>query len=116
MNSNQRRPAVLGHIGIEVTNLTQSKKFYQALLSELGFQIVMDNENAVGFTNQTFQVWLAKPVEQRVKRRSPSGEEFIVADHLAILVQDSQLVDAVEKEMRRKGFEPLFPSEEHPDF
>ncbi len=76
----------------------------------------MDNENAVGFSNQNFQVWLAKPVKQRVERGSPSSEEFIVADHIAILVQDSQTVDAVQKGMKRKGFEPLFPSEEHPEF
>ena len=76
----------------------------------------MDNESAAGFSNQNIQVWLAKPVKQRVKRGSPSCEEFIVADHLAILVQDSQMVDAVQKGMKRKGFEPLFPSEEHPEF
>jgi predicted transcriptional regulator of viral defense system len=76
----------------------------------------MDNENAVGFSNQTFQIWLATPQKQRVKRKSPVGEEFIVADHLAILVQDRKTVDAANKEMEKNGFKALFPCEEHPEF
>ena len=110
------RQAVVGHVGIEVRNLAESKKFYQALLEGLAFEVVMENENAVGFSNRTFQVWLAKPQKPRLKRKSPAGEEFIVADHLAILVQNSQVVDAVEKAMKKHGFEPLFPCEEHPEF
>jgi len=116
MNTEKHKPAVIGHVGIEVTNLANSKKFYQTMLSGLGFQIVMDNDNAVGFSNQTFQIWLARPEKTRITRDSPIGEEFIVAEHLAILVNDSQTVDAVEKEMKKTGFDPLFPSEEHPEF
>jgi len=116
MISNKQAQAVVGHVGIEVSNLRQSKKFYGALLSAIGFEVVMENENAVGFSNQNFQVWLAKPQKPRVKRKSPADKEFIVADHLAILVQDKATVDAVEKEMKKNGFEPLFPYEEHPEF
>jgi catechol 2,3-dioxygenase-like lactoylglutathione lyase family enzyme len=116
MPSTKQPPAIVGHIGIEVINLPESKKFYRALLNKLGFEVVMDNENAVGFSNQTFQIWLAKPQKQRVKRKSPAGEEFIVADHLAILVQEKATVDAVDKEMSKSGFTPLFPCEEHPEF
>lgn len=110
------KSAIIGHVGIEVTNLKESKKFYRALLSELGFEVVMENENAVGFSNQNFQVWLVKPQEQRVKRKSPEEEEFIVADHLAILAQDKAAVDAVDGEMSKQGFKALFPCEEHPEF
>jgi catechol 2,3-dioxygenase-like lactoylglutathione lyase family enzyme len=116
MNIKKTEPAVIGHVGIEVSDLDKSKKFYQTLLDCLGFQIVMDNENAVGFSNMVFQVWLARPQKKRVRRESPIGEEFIVADHLAILVGDSQTVEYVQKRMKKNGFEPLFPYEEHPEF
>jgi hypothetical protein len=59
---------------------------------------------------------LAKPQKERVKRKSPSGEEFIVADHLVILVQDKAAVDDVDKAMSKQGFKALFPCEEHPEF
>ncbi len=106
----------MGHVGIEVTDLQKSKKFYRALLGKLDFELVMDDESAAGFSNGNFQVWLAKPMKQRLTRGSPLGEEFIVADHLAILVHDKATVDAVDKAMNEAGFEPLFPCEEHPEF
>jgi catechol 2,3-dioxygenase-like lactoylglutathione lyase family enzyme len=108
--------AIVGHVGIEVSNLNNSKKFYKALLGVLGFKTIMDTEDGVGFSNQNFQVWLGELRQPRVKRKSPTGEEFVVADHLAILVQDRKIVDSAEREMKKNGFEVLFPCEEHPEF
>jgi catechol 2,3-dioxygenase-like lactoylglutathione lyase family enzyme len=108
--------AIIGHVGIEVSNLGNSKRFYKALLGGLGFKTIMDTEDGVGFSNQNFQVWVGELREPRVKRQAPTGEEFVVADHLAILVQDKGTVDAVEREMKKKGFKALFPCEEHPEF
>jgi catechol 2,3-dioxygenase-like lactoylglutathione lyase family enzyme len=108
--------SIVGHVGIEVSNLSRSKKFYKALLDGLGFKVIMDAEDGVGFSNQNFQVWLAELKKSRVKREAPTGEEFVVADHLAIRVQDKKSVDAVEKEMKKNGFQALFPCEEHPQF
>ncbi len=116
MTAESHEGVVVGHVGIEVTNLVKSKEFYQTMLECLGFQIVLDNGNAVGFSNQSFQVWLAKPEKARVRRDSPDREDFIIADHLAILVRNHHAVDVVENVMKEHGFEPLFPCEEHPEF
>jgi len=116
MVSNKQVQAVVGHVGIEVSSLSRSRKFYEALLGGLGFKMIMDSEDGVGFSNQRFQVWVGELRESRVRREAPTGEEFVVADHLAILVQDKGTVDAVERRMKKKGFEALFPCEEHPQF
>jgi catechol 2,3-dioxygenase-like lactoylglutathione lyase family enzyme len=116
MASDKQAQAIVGHVGIEVSNLDNSKKFYKALLGVLGFKIIMDTADGVGFSNQSFQVWVSQLLERRVKRRAPTGEEFVVADHLAILVQDKGTVDVVAREMKKKGFKALFPCEEHPEF
>ena len=108
--------AMIGHVGVEVASISKSRKFYSALLANLGFDVILENENTLGFSNLIFQIWLAKPQKLRVKRESPSGEEFIVADHLAILAESREAVDAVEREMSKSGFAPLFPCEEHPEF
>ena len=108
--------AIVGHVGIEVSNLGVSRKFYRALLEGLGFKIMMDTEDGVGFSNESFSVWLGELQEPRVKRKAPTGEEFVVADHLAIFVQDKGIVDAVERKMKNSGFKPLFPCEEHAAF
>ena len=116
MVSSKPTQAVVGHVGVEVSNLSNSRKFYKVLLEGLGFKIIMDTEDGVGVSNQSFQVWLGELREQRVKRKAPTGEEFVVADHLAILVQDKETVDAVERKIKNNGFEALFPCEEHPEF
>jgi hypothetical protein len=54
--------------------------------------------------------------KSRVKRKAPTGEEFVVADHLAIFVTDKKAVYDIEKEMKKNEFEALFPCEEHPQF
>jgi len=116
MLSGKQSQAVVGHVGIEVSNLSESKKFYKALLEGLGFEVIMDTEEGVGFSNQNFAVWLGELRESRVKRKAPTGEEFVVADHLAIFVPNKKAVFDIEKEMKNKGFEALFPFEEHPQF
>ena len=108
--------AIVGHVGIEVSNLSVSKKFYKTLLGGLGFKVIMDSEDGMGFSNRNFQVWVAESRRPRVKRDAPTGEEFVVADHLAILVQNKISIDDIEKVMKKNGFEPLFPCEEHVQF
>ena len=116
MDSIKQNQANVGHVGIEVTNLVNSKKFYMALLEGLGFKVIMDEEDGVGFSNGGFQVWVSQSKKSRVKRGAPTGEEFVVADHLAILVADKAGVDGVERRMKKSGYDPLFPCEEHPQF
>ncbi len=116
MASSKQTQTVVGHVGIEVSNMNRSKKFYKTLLEGLGFSIIMDEEDGAGFSNQNFQVWLGSSQKPRVKRDRPTGEEFVVADHLAILVPEKKNVDAVEKIMMKNGFKALFPCEEHPEF
>jgi catechol 2,3-dioxygenase-like lactoylglutathione lyase family enzyme len=116
MTSNTQDEAVVGHVGIEVKSLPQSKKFYETLLGALGFSIIMESELGIGFSNQNFAVWLGESSEPRVKRKAPTGEEFVVADHLAILVPDKKIVFEIERKMKENGFKSLFPCEEHPQF
>jgi catechol 2,3-dioxygenase-like lactoylglutathione lyase family enzyme len=116
MVSDKHTQAIVGHVGIEVSDLGNSKKFYKALFGGLGFKVIMDTEDGVGFSNQDFSVWVGELRESRVRRKAPTGEEFVVTDHLAILVQDKKAVYDIEREMKKNGFEALFPCEEHPQF
>lgn len=116
MNGENQIQTTIGHVGIEVSSLSESKKFYKTLLDGLGFKIIMETQEGIGFSNENFQVWVSQPPEPRIKRKAPTGEEFVIADHLAILVSDRKKVDIAEKEMAKKGFKALFPCEEHPQF
>jgi catechol 2,3-dioxygenase-like lactoylglutathione lyase family enzyme len=108
--------AIIGHVGIEVSSLENSRKFYEVLLRALGFRVIVDSKETVGFSNQNFQVWVSQPQIPRVKCEAPTGEEFAVSEHVAILVPGKSKVDSVAKKMREKGFDILFPPEEQPQF
>jgi catechol-2,3-dioxygenase len=116
MVSNKQTQATVGHVGIEVSKLGNSKKFYKTLLEGLGFKVIMDTKDGMGFSNENFSVWIGEMEQPRVKRKAPTGEEFVVADHLAIFVQDKKDVYDIEEEMKKSGFEALFSCEEHPQF
>jgi len=116
MTPEKKALAIVGHIGIEVSDLSKSRKFYETLLKDLDFAVIMETEKVLGFSNQNFQVWISEPTKTRVKRGSPVGEEFIVADHLAILVGSKEAVDDADVAMKKNGFNPLFPCEEYPEF
>jgi catechol 2,3-dioxygenase-like lactoylglutathione lyase family enzyme len=108
--------AIIGHVGIEVSSLENSRSFYEVLLKALGFRRIVNSKETVGFSNQNFQVWVSQPHIPRVKCEAPTGEEFVVSEHVAILVPDKSKVDSVAKKMRENGYDILFPPEEQPQF
>ncbi len=116
LSSGDQTQAVIGHVGIEVSSLKASRRFYTCLFGGLGFKIIMDSEDGLAFSNGAFSIWTGELQKPRVKRKAPTGEEFVVIDHLAILVSDRRSVRNIEKEMKKNGFEALFPCEEHPKF
>ena len=108
--------ATIGHVGIEISDLKVSRKFYEVLLKGLNFRLVMDTGEAVGFSNQNFLVWLSKSCPVRIKREAPTGEEYIVSDHLAILVPDQETVNIITRDMEKNGFNHIYHPEEQPEF
>ena len=107
---------IIGHVGIEASSLENSRKFYEVMLGALGFRVVLDSKESVGFSNGNFQIWLSEPQKPRFKCEAPTGEEFVVSEHVAILVPNRTAVDSVAKKMRENGFDILFPPEEQPQF
>lgn len=58
---------------------------------------------------------MAKSCPPRIKRSAPSGEEFVVSDHLAIFVDNEEIVDNIARDMENSGFTFLFPPDECPE-
>ncbi|HXX88449.1 MAG TPA: VOC family protein [Candidatus Acidoferrum sp.] len=112
----KQRQVIIGHVGIEASSLENARKFYEVLLKALGFRVILDSKESVGFSNGNFQIWLSEPMKQRFKCEAPTGEEFVVSEHVAILVPNRNKVDSVAKKMRDNGFDILFPPEEQPQF
>ena len=107
---------IIGHVGIEVENFKKARPFYDALAAGLGLKKLYESKVALGYGNKDFQIWLGRPEEGRVHRRPPTGEEEVVAEHLAIRVSERSEVDRVARVMQEHGIEPLFPPQECPQF
>jgi len=106
----------VGHICLEVSDITASKRFYTPLFQELGFKIVLDEKESVGWSNETFLIFLGKPERQRVSKKMPGEDEVVIADHVALLLDSRNDVDSVATFMKKCGIDALFAPEEHPEF
>lgn len=106
----------LAHLGIEISSVERSKKFYETLAKALDLKRVFDSPETVGWGNGEFDLWITVSNESRVIRRQPSGNELVIAEHAAIYLADKESVDAADLVMRKGGFPPFFAPEEHPEF
>ena len=104
----------VGHISLGVSDVTTAKKFYCPLLDELGFKVILEDEEALGWSNENFKIFLGKPNRQRVSKKKPSEDEFVIAEHVALLLGSRSEVDTVAACMSKLN--PFFPPEEHPEF
>ena len=111
-----KKPVSVGHISLEVSNLTAAKKFYGPLLDELGFKVILEDEETLGWSNENFKIFLGKPNGQRVSKKRLSEDEFLIAEHVALLLGSRSDVNAVAACMSKHGVNPFFPAEEHPEF
>jgi hypothetical protein len=106
----------IGHVWIEVMDLARVRPFYDALAMGLDLKMMYESENTVGYGNLDYQIWLGVSEIHRVDRRPPTGNEEVVAEHLAIWVGGKVEVDRVAKVMEKRGFGSLFPPQECPQF
>jgi catechol 2,3-dioxygenase-like lactoylglutathione lyase family enzyme len=105
----------LGHICLEISNLKKSLKFYKLLFNATGFKQIWSGKDFAGFSNGDFEIFINQSKPRRVRRKKPSGNEFVISDHLAFLVKSRKEVDAIAEALQKRGSRPLFPPEEHPE-
>lgn len=108
--------SMIGHVGIEVGDIAKARPFYDSLAAGLGLKTVYESKETIGYGNKDYQIWLGLSEESRVRRRPPTGEEEVVAEHLAIWVSVKTEVDKVVRVMEERGIKPLFPPQECPQF
>ena len=106
----------VGHICFEVGTIKKSLKFWAPLFEVAGFKEIMGDDDFVGFSNGSFELFLCRSKPRRVKRLAPSGKEMVISDHVAFRVGKRGDVDAISHAMQGAGVTALFPPEEHRQF
>jgi hypothetical protein len=106
----------LRHLSLEVSEIARTTWFYDRFLGELGFRRFVQEPTYVAYTNGDLTIWLLKDRSPRIRRRPPTGEEEVIAEHLAFHVESAERVTAIETKLARSELYPVFRGEEHPEF
>ena len=72
---------MLDHVGLQVSNVQNSKAFYEQALAPLGYQVVVDFGEAVGFGIDRPDFWIGA--------RGPGGTHVAFTVDTRGLVEDS---------------------------
>ena len=105
------------HICFEVNSYQTAMNFYSTLLGAADFKKSWgDDKTYTGFVNGVFTVVIGATTPRRVTKEAPTGQEFVVTDHVGFYVPTTSDVDAIEGIMKKAGYAPLFPAKEYPEF
>jgi hypothetical protein len=108
--------AVLKHVSLEVSDIARTEWFHDRFLGRLGFRRFVRDVNYIAYTNGDQTLWFLRTRSPRVRRSPPTGDEEVVADHLAFEVGSQEEVQALETALDKEELYPFFRGEEHPEF
>jgi catechol 2,3-dioxygenase-like lactoylglutathione lyase family enzyme len=108
--------AVLRHVSLEVADIARAEWFYDRFLGRLGHKRFVRDAGYLGYTDGTLTLWLIHTRAPRVRRRPPTGDEEVIADHLAFEVGSAGAVQALEVALEREEIYPTFRGAERPEF
>ncbi|MCI4346540.1 MAG: VOC family protein [Thermoplasmata archaeon] len=111
----RRSSAELGHLSLEVADLDRSVPFYDRLLSRIGFRRSSRAPEHAVYRSDFLSVWLLRGSPPRVTRTPPTGEEPVLAEHIAFRVESPARLLRIERGLEREGIYPLFYGEERPE-
>jgi hypothetical protein len=98
-----------------VADLDRSVPFYDRLLSRIGFKRASRAPEHAVYRSEFLSVWLLRGSPPRVTRTPPTGEEPVLAEHIAFRVESPERLLRIERGLEREGIYPLFFGEERPE-
>lgn len=110
-------PKVLSidHLSITVSDYKASRAFYGRLLEFLGFRVLDEVGDAMGWTNGKTRLWIMKPEHPRKARAYRFGD--IGFHHYAFRLGSRKEVDELEAFLRRLQAKIVDPADEYyPDY
>ena len=105
------------HVCLEVSDFQRAVAFWKPMVDAAGFaEGWSDGASYAGYTNGAMTLFFGESKPPRVVRGAPTGQEFVVTDHVGFSVGRREDVDAIASAMRAAGATPLFPAQEYPEF
>lgn len=101
------------HISIRVSDFDKSKAFYGKLLPFLGFRVLDEYPDAIGWTNGKTRFWIGPADAEGKARGYRIGD--IGLHHYAFELRSRKDVDNLEAFLKKEGVTIFDPAAEHYD-
>jgi catechol 2,3-dioxygenase-like lactoylglutathione lyase family enzyme len=101
----------IDHLVVRVSDFKKSKAFYQKLFTFLGFEILGDDEDNIGWTNGKTRFWIGQADEEGRKRPYRIGD--VGFHHYAFELRSRADVDELQAFLRKEGVEIVDPAGEY---
>ena len=101
----------IDHISISVSNYKASKKFYGQLFKFLGFKVLDEYEDAIGWTNGKTRYWISPADSKGKKHKYREGD--IGFGHYAFELHSRKDVDALQAFVKKLGAKIVDPAGEY---
>lgn len=107
------RVVSVDHISVRVSDFARSKEFYAELFAFLGFKVLDEYENAIGWTNGKTRYWIGQADAQGRKRKYRIGD--VGLHHYAFELRNRKDVDDLEAFLKKTGATIVDPAGEYYD-
>jgi catechol 2,3-dioxygenase-like lactoylglutathione lyase family enzyme len=103
----------IDHISLRVGDFAKSKAFYSKLMPFLGFKVLDEYPEAIGWTNGQTRLWIGQADEKGKKHKHRIGD--IGFHHYAFQLASRKDVDALQDFVKKLGAKIVDPADEYYD-
>ena len=103
----------IDHISLRVGDFAKSKAFYGKLMPFLGFKVLDEYPEAIGWTNGKTRLWIGQADEKGKKHKHRIGD--IGFHHYAFELASRKDVDALQDFVKKLGAKIVDPADEYYD-
>ena len=107
------RVVSVDHISVRVSDFARSKAFYSRLFDFLGFKVLDEYDDAIGWTNGKTRYWIGQADRQGRKRKFRIGD--VGLHHYAFELRSRKDVDALQAFLKEMGARIVDPADEYYD-
>lgn len=101
----------IDHLVIRVGDYERSKRFYGRLFAFLGFEVLGDYGDTIGWTNGKTRFWIGEADAEGKKRQYRIGD--IGFHHYAFELRSRKDVDDLQAFLRKEGVTIVDPADEY---
>jgi catechol 2,3-dioxygenase-like lactoylglutathione lyase family enzyme len=101
----------IDHLAIRVSDYEASKAFYQRLLTFLGFTVLGDYGDLIGWTNGKTRFWIGQADGQGRKHKHRTGD--VGFHHYAFELRSRSDVDELQDFLRGNNVKIVDPADEY---